>query len=55
MCGCGVWREGSTQRCKGAATHDDTAARNGRLDERVQLLVAANGQLQVARSDALHL
>ena len=34
---------------------DDAAARDGGLDERVQLLVAADGQLQVARGDALHL
>lgn len=27
--------------------------RNGRADQRVQLLVAADGQLQVARGDAL--
>ena len=32
---------------------DDTAARNGRLDERVQLLVTTDGELQVARRDAL--
>ena len=34
---------------------DDTAARDGGLDERVELLVAADGELQVARRDALHL
>jgi len=34
---------------------NDTAARDRRLDERVELLVAADGQLQVARVDALHL
>jgi hypothetical protein len=55
MCGCrarGVSEEGETN---GRATHDDSAARDGGLDERVQLLVAADGQLQVARRDALHL
>ena len=34
---------------------DDTAARDGGLDERVELLVAADGELQVARRDTLHL
>ena len=34
---------------------DDTTLCNGRLDERVQLLVSADGQLQVARRDALEL
>ena len=34
---------------------DDTTARNRRLDERVELLVAADGELQVPRRDALHL
>ena len=34
---------------------DHTAARNGGLDERVELLVTTNGELQVAWSDALHL
>lgn len=34
---------------------DDAAAGNGGLDERVQLLITADGQLQMARSDALHL
>jgi len=34
---------------------DDTTARDGRLDERVELLVSADGELQVARSDTLHL
>jgi hypothetical protein len=34
---------------------DDTAARDRRLDERVQLLVAANRELKVAGRDALHL
>lgn len=34
---------------------NDTTARNRRLDQRVQLLVATNSQLQVARRDALHL
>ena len=34
---------------------DDTAARDGGLDQRVQLLVTADGQLQVAGGDALHL
>ena len=55
MCGCrarGVSEEGETSK---RATHDDSAARDGGLDERVQLLVAADGQLQVARRDALHL
>ena len=36
-------------------THDDTAARDGGLDERIQLLIAADGELQVARGNALHL
>jgi len=34
---------------------DDTTASNSGLDESVELLVAADGQLQVARGDALHL
>ena len=34
---------------------DDTAARDGRLDERVELLVTADRELQVAGSDPLHL
>jgi len=34
---------------------DHAAASNGGLDERVELLVATNGELQVPRSDALHL
>ena len=34
---------------------NDAAAGNGCLDERVELLVAAYGELQVARIDALHL
>ena len=33
---------------------DDAAARDGCLDERVQLLVTTDGELQVARRDALH-
>ena len=45
-----VDEEGGVRR-----THDNTAARDGGLDERVQLLIAANGELQVARRDALHL
>lgn len=34
---------------------DDTAAGDGGLDEGVELLVAADGELQVARRDTLHL
>ncbi len=34
---------------------DDAAARDRRLDERVQLLVAADGKLEMARRDTLHL
>ena len=34
---------------------DHTAARDGGLDQRVQLLITADGELKVARSDALHL
>ena len=34
---------------------DDTTASNGGLDQGVQLFVAADSQLQVARSDSLHL
>ena len=34
---------------------DNTATSNRGLDQRVQLLVAADGQLQVARSDSLDL
>lgn len=34
---------------------DHTAAGNGRLDERVELLVTTDGELQMARRDALHL
>ncbi len=34
---------------------DDTAAGDRGLDERVELLVAADRELRVARSDALHL
>ena len=33
---------------------DHTAAGNGGLDERVQLLITTNGELQMARSDTLH-
>ena len=32
---------------------DDTAAGDGRLDERVELLVATDGELQVTRRDTL--
>lgn len=32
---------------------DDTAAGNGRLDQAVELLVSANGELEMARRDAL--
>ena len=34
---------------------DHTTASNGGLDQGVQLFVAADSQLQVARSDSLHL
>jgi hypothetical protein len=34
---------------------DDTTAGNGALDEGVKLLISTDGQLQVARSDTLHL
>ena len=34
---------------------DDTAAGDGGLDKGVQLLVTADGELQVARCDTLHL
>jgi len=34
---------------------NDTAAGDGGLDQRVQLLVSSNGQMQMARSDSLHL
>ena len=34
---------------------DDAAARDRRLDERVELLISADGELQVARRDALYL
>merc|ERR1712018_300456 len=34
---------------------DDSAAGDGSLDERVQLLVASDGELQVAGGDTLHL
>ena len=34
---------------------DDSASGDGRLDERVQLLVTTDGELQVARRDTLHL
>jgi len=34
---------------------DDTAASDGRLDQRVQLFVSSDRQLQVTRVDALHL
>ena len=34
---------------------DDTTASNGGLNKGVKLLVAADGELQVARSDSLHL
>ena len=34
---------------------DHTTTSNGGLDERVKLLVAADSELQVARSDSLHL
>ena len=55
MCGCmRAAREQQATRGE-LTTHDDATARNGGLDERVQLLIAADGQLQVARGDALHL
>jgi len=34
---------------------DNSASGDGRLDERVQLLVTTDGELQVARRDTLHL
>ena len=34
---------------------DNSTSGNGRLDERVQLLVTTDGELQVARRDTLHL
>ena len=34
---------------------DDSASGDGRLDERVQLLVTTDGELQMARRDTLHL
>ena len=34
---------------------DDAAAGDGRLDQGVQLLVTADGQLQMSRGDPLHL
>ena len=34
---------------------DDTTASNGGLDQGIQLFVTADSQLQVARSDSLHL
>lgn len=34
---------------------DHTTASNGSLDQGVKFFVSANGQLQVARSDSLHL
>jgi hypothetical protein len=34
---------------------DDTSACDGRADERVQLLISADGKLQVAGSDTLQL
>ena len=34
---------------------DDTSARDGGLDQRVQLLITADRELQVAGRDALHL
>ena len=34
---------------------DNSAAGDGRLDERVQLLVTSDGELQVAGGDTLHL
>lgn len=34
---------------------DNAASRNGCFDEGVKLLVSSDGELQVARSDALHL
>ena len=34
---------------------DDTTAGDGGLDEGVELLVTADGQLEVARGDTLHL
>ena len=33
---------------------DDAASSNSGLDERVQLFVTTNGELEVTRSDALH-
>ena len=34
---------------------NDTTASNGSLDQSVELFVTADGELQVARSDSLHL
>ena len=34
---------------------DDTSSSNGGLDQGVELLVSADGELQMARGDALHL
>lgn len=34
---------------------DDTTSRDGSLDKRVELLVSADGELQVTRCDTLHL
>lgn len=34
---------------------DDTSAGDGGLDERIELLVSADGELQVARCDTLYL
>ena len=34
---------------------DDTSSSNGGLDQGVKLLVSADGELQMARGDALHL
>lgn len=34
---------------------DDTSSSDGGLDEGVELFVSANGELQMPRSDALHL
>ena len=34
---------------------DHTATRDGGLDQRIELLITADGELKVARGDALHL
>lgn len=56
--GCTTQQKVQAQCSNSSRTHDvwdDTTTGNGRLDQRVQLLVTTNGKLEMAGGDALHL